>query len=66
MQLLRVSVDEIPESCADCIFRPIEYIGTIGNTIHYCTLIHKIMPDHGRCEDCPLVVIEPDYIDLGC
>ena len=66
MRMLTVIVDQIPESCAVCIFRPTEQVGTIGNIANsYCTILHLPMAEDGIREDCPLIEVEPDYMDVG-
>ena len=66
MRMFAVIVDQIPESCAVCIFRPTEQVGTIGNIANsYCTILHEPMAEDGIREDCPLIEVEPDYMDVG-
>ena len=66
MRMLTVIVDQIPESCAACIFRPTEQVGTIGNIANsYCTILHEPMAEDGIRDDCPLIEVEPDYMDVG-
>jgi len=66
MKTLALIVDELPETCQVCIFRPEEEVGRLGNIVNtYCQILHKIMAEGKRRDDCPLIEVEPDYVDIG-
>jgi hypothetical protein len=69
MKMIAVIVDELPDTCHKCIFKPAEEIGWKGNTVDYCVLLEKPMAEGARRLDCPLFeefkpMVNPDISEF--
>ena len=69
MKMIAVIVDELPDTCYRCIFKPAEDIGWSGNIVEYCVLLEKPLEEGARRLDCPLLeefvpMVKPDISEF--
>ena len=61
MNLVAILVDELPDTCFKCMFRPSEMVGEMGNLVNtYCVILEKPMAEGARRLDCPLILAKPE------